>query len=189
MSRLARKPILILKEVAINKEGDLWRFKGPKGEIEKAFPNIVLIEEMSLENGDKVVKLSLDKTRAKRVKNSSALLGTTAAIFKNSVEGVKNGFEKRLEIEGVGYKAQLEGKDLVLNVGFSHPVKVKSPDKVTFGVEKNVIIVTGVDKEEVGRVAAEIRSQKPPEPYKGKGIHYVGEIIRRKAGKKAVATA
>ena len=117
------------------------------------------------------------------------MLGTTAALFKNCIEGVQNGFEKKLEIEGVGYRAQIDGKDLVLSLGFSHPVKIQAPEGITFKVEKNTIIINGVDKEQTGRVAAQIRAEKKPEPYKGKGIHYQGEIIRRKAGKKAVAAA
>ncbi len=103
------------------------------------------------------------------------------------IDGVAKGFEKRLEIEGIGYRVVLEGKDLTFSLGFSHPVKFPAPDGITFTVEKNAIIIRGVDKERVGETAAKIRDLKPPEPYKGKGIRYAGEVIRRKAGKKAVA--
>jgi large subunit ribosomal protein L6 len=102
---------------------------------------------------------------------------------------VEDGFEKKLEIEGIGYKAQAEGETISLSLGFTHPIKIKAPKGISFKVEKNTITINGPDKEIVGRVAANIRSKKPPEPYKGKGIHYLGEIIRRKAGKKAVGTA
>ena len=122
-------------------------------------------------------------------KNRKAMLGTSASLFKNYLKGVSEGFEKKLEMEGVGYKVQLEGGALSLSLGFTHPVKILAPDGIIFKVEKNQITISGADKEQVGRVAAEIRAKKPPEPYKGKGIHYIGEIIRRKAGKKAVSAA
>ena len=104
------------------------------------------------------------------------------------VKGVTEGYEKKLEIEGVGYKANLEGQDLVLNVGFSHPVKIKAPEGIKFTVEKNIVTISGIDKGLVGQTAAKVRKVRPPEPYKGKGIRYVGEQIRRKVGKKAVST-
>ena len=107
----------------------------------------------------------------------------------NMVNGVVAGYEKKLEIEGVGFKANIEGDQLVLNIGFSHPVKIKTPDGIKFSVEKNVITISGIDKGSVGQIAAKIRDARPPEPYKGKGIRYAGEQIRRKLGKKAVATA
>lgn len=181
MSRLAKKPIIIPNEVSVSREGSFWIFKGPKGELKKTFSGHVSIAE---QNGGFSVSL---KTGAPR--SAYAILGTTAAIFKNCILGVKEGFEKKLEIEGIGYKVQLDGKDLVLSLGFTHPVRVAAPDGISFKVEKNTILVSGSDKEKVGMVAADIRSQKPPEPYKGKGIHYFGEVIRRKAGKKAVAAA
>ena len=122
-------------------------------------------------------------------KNKNALWGTTRSIIFNMITGVSQGYEKKLEIEGVGYKAQLQGDNLILNVGFSHPVEFKAPAGIDFKVEKNVISVLGIDKTLVGEVAAKIRKIKKPEPYKGKGIHYRGEVIRRKAGKKASASA
>ena len=181
MSRLAKKPITPPDGVSIKKEGSFWIFKGPKGELKKSFSNCVNIEER---DGAFLISLKTDS-----IKDAYAMLGTTAALFKNCIEGVQNGFEKKLEIEGVGYRAQIDGKDLVLSLGFSHPVKIQAPEGITFKVEKNTIIISGVDKEQTGLVAAQIRAEKKPEPYKGKGIHYLGEIVRRKAGKKAVAAA
>lgn len=181
MSRLAKKPITLPVGVSIKKEGDLWIFKGPKGELKKSFSDYVNIEERG---GVFVISLKTDS-----IKDAYAMLGTTAALFKNCIAGVLEGFEKKLEIEGVGYRAQIDGKDLVLSLGFSHPVKIQAPEGITFKVEKNTIIINGVDKEKTGLMAAQIRAEKKPEPYKGKGIHYLGEVIRRKAGKKAVSTA
>jgi len=181
MSRLAKKSITPPAGVSIKKEGNFWVFKGPKGELKKSFSDYVNIEER---DGAFLISLKNDS-----IKDVYAILGTTAALFKNCIAGVQNGFEKKLEIEGVGYRAQIDGKDLILSLGFSHPVKIPAPDGITFKVEKNIIIINGVDKEKTGLVAAQIRAEKKPEPYKGKGIHYLGEVIRRKAGKKAVAAA
>lgn len=181
MSRLAKKPLLIPSEVSVTKRGEFYIFKGPKGELKKSFSDAVDIDLQASS-----AQISLKHQNAK---NSTALLGTSAALFKNCLKGVAGGFEKKLELEGVGYKIQADGSGLSLSLGFTHPVKIPAPDGIVFKVEKNQILISGADKENVGRVAAEIRSKKPPEPYKGKGIHYVGEIIRRKAGKKAVAAA
>src|SRR3989338_1453694 len=181
MSRLAKKPINIPDSVSVKRDGDFWIFKGPKGEIKKAFSHYASITE---QGGGFLISLKAGAPRG-----AYAILGTTAAIFKNCVFGVKEGFEKKLEIDGIGFKAQLDGKDLILSLGFTHPVRVSAPEGITFKVEKNIVTVMGVDKEVVGKAAAEIRAHKPPEPYKGKGIHYLGEIIRRKAGKNAAAKA
>ena len=181
MSRLAKKPIILPAGVSAKKEADLWIFKGPKGELKKSFSTYIIIEER---NGAFLISLKKDS-----IKDTYAMLGTTAALFKNCIKGVQSGFEKKLEIEGVGYRAQIDGNDLVLSIGFSHPIKIPAQEGITFKVEKNVITINGVDKEQTGRVAAQIRAEKKPEPYKGKGIHYLGEVIRRKAGKKAVSTA
>ncbi len=181
MSRLAKKPITPPAGVSVKKESGFWIFNGPKGELKKSFSDCVNIEER---DGTFMISLKNDS-----IKDAYAMLGTTTALFKNCIVGVAEGFEKKLEIEGVGYRAQMDGKDLVLSLGFSHPVKIPAPDGITFKVEKNVITINGVDKEQTGRVAAQIRAEKKPEPYKGKGIHYLGEVIRRKAGKKAVSTA
>jgi len=181
MSRLAKKPIIVPPGVSITDDRGAWVFKGPKGELKKSFSSYANIEEKP-----EGVFISL---KPRVPKEAYAVLGTTAALFKNCILGVKDGFEKKLEIAGIGFKAQAEGRDLILSLGFTHPVRVAAPEGINFKVEKNIILVNGADKELVGRVAAEIRAQKPPEPYKGKGIHYFGEIIRRKAGKKAVAAA
>lgn len=180
MSRLAKKAIEIPAEVSVKPEGNFWIFKGPKGEVKKNIPSYIGVEEK-----DDEIWVSLKS----KSKDTYAMLGTSAALIKNCIKGVTEGFEKKLEIDGIGYKAQLDGGGLVLSLGFTHPVKVSAAPGISFKVDKNIITVGGSDKEMVGRVAAEIRAHKPPEPYKGKGIHYVGEVIRRKAGKKAVAAA
>ena len=181
MSRLAKKAIKAPEGVTVKHEGGFWIFSGPKGDLKKKFSEHVNIEERS--DG---IQISLKESAAKE---DYAILGATAAFFKNYIAGVKDGYEKKLEIEGVGYKVQMDGKNLTLSLGFTHPIKVSAPDGISFKVEKNTIVVSGADKEQVGGIAAKIRSYKPPEPYKGKGIHYFGEVIRRKAGKKAVAAA
>ena len=180
MSRLAKKPILIPADVKVAQVGRDLIFKGPKGEVRRHFPeNIVIRLENTL----------LQLTSKGGGKNNKALLGTAAAHSKAAMIGVKDGYEKKLELDGVGYKVQLDGQKLVLSLGLTHKVIIEPSKTIVFKVEKNAITVSGVDKEEVGRVSAEIRMKKPPEPYKGKGIHYLGEIIRRKAGKKAVSAA
>lgn len=180
MSRLAKKPIVIPSDVKITQSGRDLVFKGPKGEVKRHIPESVVI---------KLDDSTLQLTSKGGDKSKKALLGTAAAHSKAAILGVKDGYEKKLEIEGVGYKAQLDGQNLVLSLGFTHKVTVLPPKNISFKVEKNTITVTGIDKEEVGRISAEIRAKKPPEPYKGKGIHYMGEVIRRKAGKKAVSSA
>jgi large subunit ribosomal protein L6 len=180
MSRIGKKPIVIPQGVEVKIEGNIVKVKGPKAELTfKVSPEIkvVLTENQIL--------ISAEPT----TKEVRALWGLTRAILQNMVSGVTVGFQKKLEIEGVGFKANVEGKDLMLDVGFSHRVKINGPAGITFAVEKSVIIVSGADKGFVGEVAATIRRVKPPEPYKGKGIRYMGEHIRRKLGKKAVATA
>ncbi|MBI2021059.1 50S ribosomal protein L6 [Candidatus Giovannonibacteria bacterium] len=180
MSRLAKKPIKIPEGVKIAKEGELWIFRGTKGEVQKILP-----ENIQIETSEDGLILSIKK----HTKDDKAVLGTSAALIKNAISGVSNVFEKKLEIEGVGFRAQADGDTLVLSLGFTHQVRIKMPEGISFKIEKNVLTVSGVDKEKVGKIAAEIRSKKPPEPYKGKGIHYLGEVIKRKAGKKAVASA
>ena len=182
MSRLAKKPTKIPEGVSVKKEGGFWVFKGPKGELKKSF-----FQDIKIEEQDGAIVMAFKENIP--TKEIYAMLGTTAALVKNCLLGVKDGYEKKLEIEGVGYRAQLDGANLVLSMGFTHPVKISAPEGISFKVEKNTITVSGIDKEKVGLISAEIRAVKPPEPYKGKGIHYMGEVIRRKAGKKAVATA
>lgn len=177
MSRVGKKPIEIPKEVEIKIEGEQVIVKGPKGELQKEVCPEVKVE---IKQGKVLV------TPQRETKRTNALWGLTRTLIFNMVKGVTDGYEKKLEIQGVGYKASLEGEDLILQVGFSHPVKIKKEQGIEFSVEKNIVIVSGIDKELVGQVAAKIRKVRPPEPYKGKGIRYVGEEVRRKAGKKVV---
>ncbi len=168
MSRLVKKPIVIPKEVTVTVVDGFLAFKGPKGEQKVPCP--------------------LHVTAKVEGENLWVDTGTTWALSRNAVRGVTEGFVKVLEIEGVGYRAILEGKDLVLYLGYALPVRMKVPEEVAIAVEKNVITISGISKDAVGRAAATIRALKKPEPYKGKGIHYRGEVIRRKVGKKAAAT-
>jgi large subunit ribosomal protein L6 len=179
MSRLIKKPIIITAGATLVQTGDVLLVKGPKGEIKITVPPGV---EAKTEGENFWI------TATKDVK-ISAIQGTIWALAKNAIEGVTVGFTKVLEIEGVGYRAVLEGKELVLFLGYALPVRVAVLEGVVIAVEKNTIKVTGIDKDLVGRAAAEIRALKKPEPYKGKGIHYLGEVIRRKVGKKAGAGA
>ena len=166
MSRLAKKPVILPQGVAVEcKDGEL-KVKGPKGELNRKIPREIVFNVQPNE-----VRVGL----AAGLEGTSAVLGSHVRHLQNMVEGV-------------GFKAEVRGGALVLNIGFSHPVTVVPPEGVVFAVEKNVIIVSGLDKEKVGNTAAVIRSRKKPEPYKGKGIRYAGEVIRRKAGKKVVAS-
>jgi large subunit ribosomal protein L6 len=178
MSRLIKKPIIIEEGVTITLDDGMLHVKGPKGEIVLPISADIVIE---IEGKNLWIKT------APKV-DDTAIHGTVWSLASNAVEGVTKGFEKILEIEGVGYRAVLEGKELVLFLGYALPVRMAIPDYVTVVIEKNTIKVSGINKEEVGQVAAEIRAFKKPEPYKGKGIHYRGEVIRRKVGKKAGAT-
>jgi len=179
MSRLIKKSIAIPENVTATVNGNLLMLNGAKGELQVKIPAGV---EVAIEGKELWVK-SVEGGDA------VAFLGTTWALAKNAIVGVSEGYAKVLEIEGVGYRAQMEGKELVLFLGYALPVRFSIADKVAVAVEKNTIKISGIDKELVGRVAAEIRALKKPEPYKGKGIHYQGEVIRRKAGKKAGTTA
>ncbi|MFH1611830.1 MAG: 50S ribosomal protein L6 [bacterium] len=186
MSRIGKQPIIIPEGVEVKFENGEVVVKGPKGELKQAVLSQMDLSFSDTEEGDKKIK-SLQIVPKRTTKNSSAFWGLTRALIANMVKGVTEGFEKKLEIEGVGYRASLEGTKLVLSLGLSHPINMEAPDGITFVVEKNVITVAGFDKQKVGQVAAKIRDYKKPEPYKGKGIHYVGEVVRRKAGKKTVA--
>jgi large subunit ribosomal protein L6 len=179
MSRLIKKPIAITGGATLTQSGNVLAVKGPKGELAIALPAGV---EVKTEGTNFWV------TTTKDVK-TTALQGTVWSLAKNAIEGVTVGFTKLLEIEGVGYRAAVEGKELVLFLGYALPVRMPIPENVAITVDKNTIKVTGIDKDAVGQAAAEIRALKKPEPYKGKGIHYQGEVIRRKVGKKAGATA
>lgn len=179
MSRIAKKPIQIPEGVTVDsKDGNLV-FKGPKGE--KLVPEM---QYLSIEIADKNISVKTEK----EFKQARANLGTMASHIKNAIEGVTAGFSKILELEGVGYRATIEGKTLVLILGFSHPVRFEFPEGITITAEKSQITISGVDKQAVGQASAVIRAFRKPEPYKGKGIRYKGEIIRRKSGKKAVAS-
>ena len=182
MSRIGRLPVAIPNGVQVNVQGSDVHVKGPKGEINRSFSSLI---EISLEDGQVVIKRKSDDA------SERALHGTTRAIIANMIHGVSSGFEVLLQVEGVGYRAELQGKDLALFVGYSHPVKVEPPAGISFDVDQKTrqVFVRGYDKEEVGQVAANIRKVRPPEPYHGKGLHYLGERIRRKAGKAGKAAA
>jgi large subunit ribosomal protein L6 len=180
MSKIGKKPILIPEGVKVEINQNKIKVEGPKGKLEKNIPSEV---DVQVREGMILVSPRL------KTKKNKALWGTIRQIIYNMVEGVTKGFEKKLEIEGLGYRASLSGDELFLEVGFSHPVKIKKPEGINFSVEKNIITVSGIDKELVGQVAANIRKVRPPDPYKGKGIRYFGEEIRKKASKKAAAAS
>jgi large subunit ribosomal protein L6 len=175
MSRVGRKQIDLPKGVQVQVNGSTVKVKGPKGELTQTFHSAMRI---AVENSQVVVKEPEDP-------GYDAMHGMTRALINNMVQGVTNGYKKELEIEGVGYRAELQGKNLILTLGFSHLVPIEPPNGITFTVDKSQRIfgVEGTDRQLVGEVAARLRAIKPPEPYKGKGIHFVGERIRRKAGK------
>ncbi len=175
MSRVGKMPVKIPAGVKVNIQGNAITVKGPKGEMTRTFdPNITLEVKDS-----QIIVTSPDDIAY------NARHGLTRALIHNMVLGVTEGFKRSLEIEGVGYRAELQGKNLVLSLGFSHPVPFEPPAGISFVVDKGqrAFTVEGADKETVGEVAAKIRAIRPPEPYKGKGIHYAGEKVRRKAGK------
>ncbi|HEX9283350.1 MAG TPA: 50S ribosomal protein L6 [Gemmatimonadales bacterium] len=179
MSRIGKKPVPLPKGVTVQLDGQRITVKGPKGEIARTVhPELAL----ALEDNAVIVRRPSDENRHK------ALHGLTRTLIANMVDGVTKGFAKSLEIQGVGYKAEPKPFGVQLVVGFSHPVPYHAPQGIKISVDNNVIVkVEGVDKELVGQVAAELRAIRPPEPYKGKGVRYVGEQVRRKAGKTAQA--
>ena len=177
MSRIGKKPIIIPEGVEVKISDNIVAIKGPKGELQKE-----IRPEIEVDIKEKKILVTLYKT----TKKTKAFWGLTRALLFNMIKGVTDGYEKKLQMEGIGYKAQLEGDELILQVGFSHPVKIKQPEGIKFLVEKNIITISGINKEQVGQISAKIRAIKPPEPYKGKGIRYVGEVVRKKAGKKVV---
>jgi large subunit ribosomal protein L6 len=179
MSKLAKKPVSILEGVNVVFENDMVKVNGPKGNLFFRIPAGV---EVKTAEGRLTVSL-----KDKNNQDLKPELGLTRAMISNMVTGVSKGFEKRLELSGVGYRAQVTGRDLSISVGFSHPVIVKAMDGLTFTVAENIIIISGMDKDLVGNMAAKIRAIRPPEPYKGKGIKYQNEKIRRKVGKAAKA--
>lgn len=176
MSKIGKKPILIPSGVTVDVNAGKVLVKGPKGELQRSLPRKIEVNV----DGTSVVVSRKDDT-----KPSLSLHGTLRSLIANMIKGVSEGFEKSLELVGTGFRAEVSGSFLTLTVGFSHPVKIGAPEGITFKVEKTIITVSGIDKEVVGQVAANIRAVRPPEPYKGKGIKYVEEIIRRKPGKAA----
>ena len=175
MSRIGRHPVAVPAGVEVKiAENNVVTVKGPKGTLEKALPTEMSIK---LEDGQVVV------TRPNDFKKMKSLHGLTRTLIQNMVIGVSQGYEKALEVNGVGYRAQKQGKKLVLSLGYSHPVEMEDPEGLESTVDGNKIVVKGIDKEKVGQYAAEIRDKRRPEPYKGKGIKYADEVIRRKVGK------
>ena len=175
MSRIGRHPVAVPAGVEVKiAENNVVTVKGPKGTLEKALPTEMSIK---LEDGQVVV------TRPNDLKKMKSLHGLTRTLIQNMVIGVSQGYGKALEVNGVGYRAQKQGKKLVLSLGYSHPVEMEDPEGLESTVDGNKIVVKGIDKEKVGQYAAEIRDKRRPEPYKGKGIKYADEVIRRKVGK------
>lgn len=175
MSRIGKRPINLPDKVTVAIDGQNVAVKGPKGELSRVLPKEVTVEQ---EDNAVVVK-RINESRVARSRH-----GLSRTLVANMVEGVSKGFERRLQIQGVGYRAQVQGRNLTLNVGYSQPVEIVPPEGVQVAVEKNTeVIVSGINKEIVGNTAARIRAVRPPEPYKGKGIRYAGEMVRRKAGK------
>jgi large subunit ribosomal protein L6 len=180
MSRLGKLPIELKEGVQVKLDGGFVIVKGPNGELrEKLHPKV------KIEVNAQEVKVSVNNPEEKKEK---ALWGLFASLIRNMVKGVKDGFEKKLEINGVGFRAAVSGRKLVLNVGFSHPVEYNLPEGINARVEGNIIVISGASKQLVGEVAAQVRRIKRPEPYKGKGIKYVEEVIIRKEGKTAAKT-
>jgi large subunit ribosomal protein L6 len=175
MSRIGKRPIPVPPKVTVTINGQHVAVKGPKGELSRTLPPEVEV----VQEGDTILVNRRNESRPARQRH-----GLCRTLIANMVEGVSQGFQKRLEIQGVGYRAQVQGRNLVLNVGYSNPVQIEPPDGIQVAVENNTnVIVSGIDKEIVGNTTARIRAVRPPEPYKGKGIRYAGEVVRRKAGK------
>ncbi len=176
MSRIGKKPVLIPAGVQVKINGTEVHVKGPKGELTRSFDPVLKIEQQGSE---------LLVSRPNDERQVRALHGLTRALINNMVEGVTHGFKKTLAVEGVGYRAEMQGKRLMLYLGYSHPIMIEPPDgiKIEADPKAKTIAVEGIDKEQVGEIAAEIRALRPPEPYKGKGIRYDKEVVRRKAGK------
>lgn len=176
MSKIGKQPINLPEGVTAEGGGNSVTVRGPKGSLTKKFSKKVVVE---VKDGKIFVSVS-DKS-----KRSMSVWGGARSIIWGMVEGVFRGWQRQLELVGAGYRAEVSGKTLVLTVGYSHPVKIEAPEGITFNVEKSVITVSGTDKEMVGQIAAKIRAVRPPEPYQGKGIKFLDEIVRRKAGKAA----
>lgn len=178
MSNIGKQPIIIETGVTVTKDGKKVTVTGTKGSLSWKIPTGIDIE---IAPNSIVVKKEHDS------RNLEKFYGLTRSLVNNMVIGVSKGFDRKLELSGVGYRARVDGHDLILSVGYSHPVKIPAPENVSFKVEENIITVSGVDKQVVGDVASKIRKVRPPDPYKAKGIKYEGEKVRRKAGKAAKA--
>jgi large subunit ribosomal protein L6 len=177
MSRVGKRPVSIPDGVTVSVSGDTVSVKGPKGQLSERVPAAIAV---AVEGGEVQV------TRPDDRKSTRALHGLARALVANMVTGVTSQFSKELEIQGVGYRAEVQGKKLVLSVGYSHPVEMPVPEGIKVSVDRNVVVkIEGSDRQQVGQFAANIRSVRPPEPYKGKGIRYMGEHVRRKVGKAA----
>lgn len=175
MSRIGKRPIAIPDKVTVSIEDRKVTVKGPKGELSRVLPAGVVVAQE-----EKTVVI----TRAEESRMARQRHGLCRTLVANMVDGVSKGFSQKLEIQGVGYRAQVQGRNLVLSLGYSHPVEMIPPEGIQFAVENNTnVTVSGIDKELVGNTAAKIRASRPPEPYKGKGVRYAGEAVRRKAGK------
>lgn len=175
MSRIGKRPIPVPAKVSVTIDGQDVQVKGPKGELSRTLPSGVVV----VQEGDTVLVNRRDNSRLARERH-----GLCRTLVANMVEGVSNGYQKRLEIQGIGYRAQVQGRNLNLSLGYSHPVVFEPPAGIEFVVENNTnVVISGIDKELVGNIAASIRASRPPEPYKGKGVRYAGEQVRRKAGK------
>ena len=184
MSRIGKKPILIPSGVKVIKNGDTITVTGPKGTLSKVFRDdiAITITDPAKDGASKTINLNIKRND----KFSKSLWGTYASHIKNMIKGVETPYQKKLILEGVGFKSEVKGKEFVFALGFSHPVIVKIPEGIIATAEKNNITITGIDKELVGSFTAGVRALKKPEPYKGKGMRYEGEVIRRKQGKKTV---
>lgn len=177
MSRIGKQEIIIPKGIKISKDGDVITVTGSKGTLKKVFR-----DDIDIAITDTTITLNIKRND----KFSKALWGTYASHLKNMISGVETPYQKKLILEGIGFKSEVKGKEIHFALGFSHPVVVAIPEGLTVTAEKNVITVSGIDKEQVGAYTAALRAKKKPEPYKGKGMRYEGEVIRRKQGKKTV---
>jgi large subunit ribosomal protein L6 len=180
MSRIGKKPIAIADGVKVETKEGTVLVTGPKGSL-----SFVFSPEMEIKISEKEVAVINNG----KSKNSGALWGTTARLIENMIKGVTLGYQKQLELNGVGFRMAVQGRKINMALGFSHPVVVEIPEGIEAGIENNIMTISGIDKQKVGQLAAHIKSLKPVEPYKGKGFHYVGEAVKRKEGKKTVASA
>lgn len=178
MSRIGKKPVVIPEGTAVSLKANILTVQGPKGALELIHRREVKIR---IDNGEVILEKVGD------TKKAAAIWGTTNKLINNMLEGVKTGFQKQLELNGVGYRMSLQGKKLVMSLGFSHPVELPLPQGLEGKIENNILTISGIDKQKVGEFTATVRKLKPVEPYKGKGFRYVGEVVRRKEGKKAAA--